>query len=166
MNKDIDTDPMDALWMGEALELAQRAASEDEVPVGAVVVKGDLVVGRGWNRNIGLNDPSAHAEIMAMREAGALLGNHRLVGCSLYVTLEPCPMCAGALVNARIDRLVFGATDPKAGACGTLYDIPCDERLNHRFESVGGVLAEEAGGLLTTYFAEKRRRTKRGNGRL
>lgn len=156
MNKDIDTDPMDALWMGEALELAQRAASEDEVPVGAVVVKGDLVVGRGWNRNIGLNDPSAHAEIMAMREAGALLGNHRLVGCSLYVTLEPCPMCAGAMIHARLDRLVFGADDPKTGAVGGKFDLLRHPAHNHMIEVSRGCLAEESSAMLKAFFRQRR----------
>ena len=103
----------DEAWMAEALELARRAEAEGEVPIGAVVVKDSEVIGRGWNRNISLNDPSAHAEIIAMREAGRAVGNHRLVDCSLYVTLEPCPMCAGAMIHARLQRVVFGARDPK-----------------------------------------------------
>ena len=112
-------DQQDEAWMKEALLLARRAASEEEVPIGAVIVRDSKIIGRGWNRNIALSDPSAHAEIMAMRDAGNTLGNHRLPGCSLYVTLEPCPMCAGALVHARVSRLVFGAYDPKSGAAGT-----------------------------------------------
>jgi tRNA(adenine34) deaminase len=151
----------DREWMVEAIREARKARDLDEVPVGAVVVHEGRVIGRGHNLRERLRDPTAHAEMIALTAAAEALGTWRLTGATIYVTLEPCPMCAGALVNARIDRLVYGATDPKAGACGTLYDIPRDRRLNHRFDVVNGVLAEEAGGLLTSYFREKR-----GNARL
>jgi len=142
-----------ALALGEAV----RAFEDDEVPVGAVVVLDGRVIGKGHNQRERLSDPTAHAEMIAITAAAAAIGSWRLEGATIFVTLEPCPMCAGALVNARIDRLVFGATDPKAGACGTLYDIPRDERLNHRMKVTGGVLAEEGGAILTTYFREKRK---------
>ena len=154
------TDASDERWMRQALALAERAQREDdEIPVGALVVDaaGNLV-GEGWNRNIAENDPSAHAEIVAMRRAGAALGNHRLVGCTLYVTLEPCAMCAMALVHARVARVVYGASDPKTGACGSVFDLIADPRHNHRVEVVGGVLGDEAGRRLTNYFRAKRGR--------
>ena len=148
----------DEARMRQALALAERAQSEyDEIPVGAIVVDVDgTVVGEGWNRNIGEHDPSAHAEIVAMRAAGRLLGNHRLVGCTLYVTLEPCAMCAMAMVHARVARVVFGATDPKTGAAGSVFDLLADPRHNHRVEVLGGVLGEEAGRRLRNYFRAKR----------
>ncbi len=148
----------DEQWMRRALALAERAEREDdEVPVGAVVVAPDgTPVGEGWNRNIAEHDPSAHAEIVAMREAGRRLGNHRLVGCTLYVTLEPCAMCAMAMIHARIARVVFGAFDAKTGAAGSVFDLLADPRHNHRVEIRGGVLAEEAGRCLTNYFRRKR----------
>ena len=145
-------------WMRQALALAERAQREDdEIPVGALVVDaaGNLV-GEGWNRNIAENDPSAHAEIVAMRRAGAALGNHRLVGCTLYVTLEPCAMCAMAMIHARVARVVYGATDPKTGAAGSVFDLLADPRHNHRVEVLGGVLGDEAGAMLTNYFRAKR----------
>ena len=148
----------DAHWMRHALALATRAEEEDdEIPVGAVLVsaKGELL-GEGWNRNITEHDPSAHAEIVAMRVAGAHLGNHRLLGCTLYVTLEPCAMCAMAMVHARIRRVVFGATDPKTGAAGSVFDLLGDVRHNHRVEVSGGMLAEEAATRLSDYFRAKR----------
>ena len=144
--------------MRQALALAARAeAEDDEIPVGALVVdtQGN-VVGEGWNRNIAEHDPSAHAEIIAMRQAGRALGNHRLVGCTLYVTLEPCAMCAMAMVHARIARLVYAAADPKTGAAGSVFDLIADPRHNHRVELQGGVLAEEAGAMLSNYFRRKR----------
>ena len=149
----------DDQWMRQALALADRAQSEDdEIPVGALIVDAiGHVIGEGWNRNIADHDPSAHAEIVAMRRAGQALGNHRLVGCTLYVTLEPCAMCAMAMVHARMARVVFGAPDPKTGAAGSVFDLLGDPRHNHRVEVVGGVLGDEAGAKLTTYF-----RTKRG----
>lgn len=138
--------------------LADRAEQEfDEIPVGAVLVSpAGEVLGEGWNRNILDHDPSAHAEIMAMRAAGRALGNHRLVDCTLYVTLEPCAMCAMAMVHARIARLVFGATDPKTGACGSVFDLVADPRHNHRIEVRGGVLGDEASRRLSNYFRAKR----------
>lgn len=154
----------DERWMRHALALAERARDEDdEIPVGAVVVDADgNVVGEGWNRNIAECDPSAHAEIAAMRRAGAALGNHRLIGCTLYVTLEPCAMCAMAMVHARIARVVFGAFDPKTGAAGSVFDLLADPRHNHRLEVVGGVLADIAGPMLTTYFRARRGKTTGG----
>ncbi len=150
--------PDDATWMRQALALAERASREDdEIPVGALVVGPDgVVIGEGWNRNIAEHDPSAHAEIVAMRRAGQALGNHRLVGCTLYVTLEPCAMCAMAMVHARVSRVVFGAFDPKTGAAGSVFDMLADPRHNHRIEVTGGVLADVAGPMLTNYFRAKR----------
>jgi tRNA(adenine34) deaminase len=147
-------------WMRHAFALADRAEREfDEIPVGAVLVGVDgRVLGEGWNRNIIDHDPTAHAEIVAMREAGRAMGNHRLVGSTLYVTLEPCAMCAMALVHARVARIVYGATDPKTGACGSVFDLVADPRHNHRIEVLGGVLGEEAGRRLTNYFRAKRGR--------
>lgn len=148
----------DEHWMRRALTLAERAQREfDEIPVGAVLVGADgRLLGEGWNRNIAEHDPSAHAEIVALRQAGRALGNHRLVGSTLYVSLEPCAMCAMALVHARVARLVFAAADPKTGACGSVFDLVADPRHNHRVEVVGGVLAEEAGRRLSNYFRAKR----------
>ena len=148
----------DEHWMRRALSLAERAQREfDEIPVGAVLVGADgRLLGEGWNRNIAEHDPSAHAEIVALRQAGRALGNHRLVGSSLYVTLEPCAMCAMALVHARVARLVFAAADPKTGACGSVFDLVADPRHNHRVEVVGGLLADEAGRRLSNYFRAKR----------
>lgn len=157
-----DLQSTDERWMRHALALAERARDEDdEIPVGAVVVSADgAVLGEGWNRNIGEHDPSAHAEIVALREAGRRLGNHRLLGTTLYVTLEPCAMCAMAMVHARVARVVFGAFDPKTGAAGSVFDLLEDARHNHRIDVVGGVLAEVAGPMLTAYF-----RARRGKGR-
>ena len=157
----MDTDPMatnDEHWMRHALALAERAHHEDnEIPVGALVVDADgHVIGEGWNRNIKESDPSAHAEIVAMRRAGQALGNHRLVGCTLYVTLEPCAMCAMAMVHARIARVVFGALDPKTGAAGSVFDLLADPRHNHRIDVAGGVLGDQAGAMLSNYFRAKR----------
>ncbi|HVJ38922.1 MAG TPA: tRNA adenosine(34) deaminase TadA [Stenotrophomonas sp.] len=150
----------DAYWMRQALVLAERAEREfDEIPVGALVVDADgQCLGEGWNYNIASHDPSAHAEIVAMRAAGQRLRNHRLVGCTLYVTLEPCAMCAMAMVHARVARVVYAARDPKTGAAGSVFDLLADPRHNHRVEVVAGVLAEEAGRRLTNYFRAKRGR--------
>lgn len=142
----------DERWMEAALALAREAADADEVPIGAVVVKDGWIIGRGRNRREELGDPTAHAEILALREAGEALQTWRLDGCDLYVTLEPCVMCAGALVWARIERLVFGARDKKAGAVVSLYEIPTDARLNHRLEVIEGVLADECAALLKEFF--------------
>ena len=148
----------DHVWMRHALALAARAEREDdEIPVGAVLVDADgRIVGEGWNRNIGDRDPSAHAEIIAMRAGGQTLGNHRLIGCTLYVTLEPCAMCAMAMVHARIARMVYAASDPKTGAAGSVFDLLGDPRHNHRIEVQGGLLADDAGIMLTNYFRRKR----------
>ena len=152
------TENRDEFWMRHALDLAQRAQHEDyEIPVGAVVVsaEGELL-GEGWNRNITESDPTAHAEVVAMRSAGAKVGNYRLLDTTLYVTLEPCAMCAMAMIHARVGRVVFGASDPKTGAAGSVFDLLADPRHNHRVEVRGGVLAEEASQRLTNYFRAKR----------
>ena len=151
--------------MEEALAEARRAEQIGEVPVGAIVVCDSQIVGRGHNQRETSYDPTAHAELLALRDASQTLQRWRLTGCTLYVTLEPCPMCAGALVNARIDRLVFGCSDPKAGCCGSLHNIPSDERLNHRLEVLGGVRADEASHQLRSFF-RKRRSQKRRDGRV
>ncbi|MBC8023357.1 MAG: tRNA adenosine(34) deaminase TadA [Burkholderiales bacterium] len=143
-------------FMREALALAAEAAAAGEVPVGAVVVKDGSVVGRGYNRPITSADPTAHAEIVALREAAAALGNYRLPGCELYVTLEPCAMCVGAMVHARLARVVYGARDPKTGACGSLVDLPALTQWNHHGVFEGGVLAAECGEILKGFFAERR----------
>ncbi len=150
--------PDDLRWMRHALALAERAEREDDkIPVGAVIVDADgRAIGEGWNRNITEHDPTAHAEIVAMREAGKSLGNHRLVGCTLYITLEPCAMCAMAMVHARIARIVYAAPDPKTGAAGSVFDLLGDPRHNHRVAVSGGVLAGIAGTMLTNYFRRKR----------
>ena len=157
MSRIADDIAPDEAFMREALALALRGAAEGEVPVGAVVVKDGAIVGRGFNAPISIHDPTAHAEIRALREASAALGNYRLTGCSLYVTLEPCVMCAGAIMHARIERLVFGAADPKTGACGSIVDLFADKRINHHTEVAGGVLAAEAGKLLSEFFATRRK---------
>ena len=150
----------DLRWMRHALALGRRAEREDdEIPVGAVVVDAEgRLVGEGWNRNITESDPSAHAEIVAMRQAGLRLGNHRLLGCTLYVSLEPCAMCAMAMVHARVARVVYAAADPKTGACGSVFDLLADPRHNHRVQVERSPLADEAGQLLTEYFRRKRQR--------
>jgi tRNA(adenine34) deaminase len=150
----------DAAYMGLALELAREAARCDEVPVGAIVVKDGAVVGRGFNQPISRRDPTAHAEVIALRDAAARLGNYRLPGCTLYVTLEPCAMCVGAMFHARIARVVFGAPDPKTGAAGSVIDLFREARLNHHAEVVGGVRAAECGQMLSDFFAAKRQRTE------
>jgi tRNA(adenine34) deaminase len=147
----------DAAMMREALQLGLQAAVQGEVPVGAVVVKDGTIVGRGYNAPILAADPTAHAEIRALRDAATALRNYRLAGCTLYVTLEPCAMCAGAIMHARIARLVFGAADPKTGACGSVVDLFAEERLNHHTEVTGGVLAAEAGKQLSDFFADRRK---------
>lgn len=147
----------DEAYMREALNLAQQAWAEGEVPVGALVVQGDEIVGCGYNRPISGHDPSAHAEIQALRDAAQRLGNYRLPGCTLYVTIEPCVMCAGAIMHARIARVVYGARDAKTGAHGSVVDLFAEPRLNFHAEVVGGVLAEECGKLLSDFFAERRR---------
>ena len=147
---------LDELWMGEALRAAQRALEAGEVPVGAIVVCEDKIVGRGSNRNIADRDPTAHAEIVALRQAAAALGNHRLSACELFATIEPCAMCAGALVHARIRRLVYGADDPKAGAVHSVLHVLNHPALNHHMEIRGGVLAGSCAELLQQFFRLRR----------
>jgi tRNA(adenine34) deaminase len=146
----------DRAWMRRALDLAQRAGDEGEVPVGAVMVKDGQLVGEGWNRVIGLNDPSAHAEILVMREAGQRLGNYRLPGCSLYVTLEPCAMCAGAMLHARLEHVYFGAGDPKTGALGGTFDLFADYPHNHLVTTHSGLLEKKCSSLLKEFFRARR----------
>ena len=146
----------DEKFMRRALELAKQGEQAGEVPVGCVIVKDGEIIAEGFNHPISAHDPTAHAEIGAMREAARKLNNYRLVDTTLYVTLEPCTMCAGAMVHARVKRLVFGASEPRTGAVGSVYDIPRDTRLNHRLEVVEGVLAEESGAMLRDFFRTKR----------
>ena len=153
---DLSMEAADRFWMAQALELADYAAAQGEVPVGAVVVRDGQRIGCGWNRVIALNDPSAHAEVMALRQAGQVTGNYRLGGATLYVTLEPCPMCAGALVHARVDRVVFAAADPRAGACGSLFNLCRSPLLNHRLAVTAGVLEEAARQRLQNFFRARR----------
>jgi tRNA(adenine34) deaminase len=150
------TTPNDELWMEEALRSAQRALEAGEVPVGAVVVLGQQIVGRGWNRNIGEHDPTAHAEIVALREAGITVGNHRLADCDLFVTIEPCAMCAGAMVHARIKRLIYGADDVKAGAVRSVMELLDHPKLNHRIDVCSGVLAGRCAEVLQEFFRSRR----------
>ena len=150
----------DEHWMAYALALGREAGARGEVPVGAIIVCDGAIVGRGGNAPIAGNDPTAHAEIAALREAATRLGNYRLPGCALYVTLEPCAMCAGAVLHARLSRLVFGARDPKTGACGSVIDLFAERRLNHHTHAIGGIAADECGRLLTQFFAERRQRAQ------
>lgn len=149
-------DPTGVKYMQLALEQARLAWAEGEVPVGAVVVKDGEVIAAGYNQPIGRHDPTAHAEIVALRAAAEKLGNYRLPGCELYVTLEPCIMCSGAMMHARLARVVYAARDPKTGACGSVVDLFEEERLNHHAEVLGGVMAEESSSLLKAFFAERR----------
>ena len=149
-------DAADAAFMSRALELARMAEAAGEVPVGAVIVKNGGIVGEGWNRPISTNDPTAHAEIVALRAAAQNLSTYRLLDTTLYVTLEPCAMCAGAMVHSRVRRVVYGATDPRAGAAGSVFNIVQHAALNHRVELTTGVLAEESGALLRSFFAARR----------
>ena len=146
----------DQAFMREALAQAQRAWEQGEVPVGAVVVKDGVVIARGYNQPIGRHDPTAHAEIVALRAAAEALGNYRLPGCELYVTLEPCVMCSGAMMHARLARIVYGAPDPKTGACGSVVNLFEEDQLNHHAQTVGGVLADDCAGLLKSFFAARR----------
>jgi tRNA(adenine34) deaminase len=148
---------VDEGFMRQALDEARRGLERGEVPVGAVVVRDGVVLGRAHNAPVGLADPTAHAEILALREAGRAVGNYRLTGATLYVTVEPCPMCCGAALHARLARVVYGAPDPKAGAAASLYRLLDDVRLNHRVEATGGVLGDECGAMLTRFFETKRR---------
>ena len=150
----------DEQWMTYALSLADKAEAQGEIPVGAVLVRDKQIIGEGWNQSITLNDPSAHAEMQAIREAGKLIGNYRLINTILYVTLEPCPMCAGLLVHSRIQRLVFGASDLKSGAAGSVMDLLRDERLNHQVEVTADVLAKQCGDKLSSFFRNRRAQIK------
>jgi tRNA(adenine34) deaminase len=147
----------DAIYMRQALDQARNAWALGEVPVGAVVVKDGEIIATGFNQPIGTHDPTAHAEIMALRAAATILGNYRLPGCELFVTLEPCAMCSGAMLHARLARVVYGASDPKTGACGSIVNLFEQDQLNHQTELVGGVMAQECGALLKEFFAERRR---------
>lgn len=154
----------DSVFMQQALSQAHNAWALGEVPVGAVVVKDGQVVATGFNQPIGTHDPTAHAEIMALRAAATILGNYRLPGCELYVTLEPCAMCAGAMMHARLARVVYGAPDPKTGACGSIVNLFEQEKLNHHTAVLGGVMADECSALLKSFFVERRRAAQRASG--
>jgi len=159
-NHDIsEVESLDLFWMQRALELARQAEAEGEVPVGAVLVKEDQVVGESWNAPIGEHDPTAHAEIRALRNAATRLGNYRLLDTTLYVTLEPCVMCAGAIIHARVKRVVFGAADPKTGAAGSVFDILNSELHNHRVEIISGVLEAECSAMLKEFFQARRNKS-------
>ena len=153
----MSTDRLDESYMRAALDMAQQAWNTGEVPVGAVVVRDGEIIGRGFNRPISGHDPSAHAEIQALRDAASRVGNYRLTGCELYVTLEPCVMCSGAIMHARIARVIYGARDPKTGANGSILDLFAEKRLNHHTEIINRVLADECGGMLSRFFAERRK---------
>ena len=150
----------DQYWMAQALEYADRAEQQNEIPVGAVIVKDNQIVAAGWNQSICNHDPSGHAEMLAVREAGKVLENYRLVDCTLYVTLEPCPMCAGLLVHSRLKRVVFGASDAKTGAAGSIMNIVNEPKLNHQLEVSQGVLAEECAQKLSDFFKRRRKEIK------
>ena len=152
--------PQEKFWMQHALQLAEKAEQQGEVPVGAVIVKDEQIVGEGWNQPITLNDPSAHAEIMAIRDAGRRLDNYRLTDCTLYVTLEPCAMCTGAMVHSRVARLVFGATDPRTGAAGSVFQLADNIHLNHRMMVTSGILAEQSAAMLQRFFRRRRAEQK------
>jgi tRNA(adenine34) deaminase len=152
------SESIDQHFMREALALATIAAEKGEVPVGAVVVKDNEIIGRGYNQPITSNDPTTHAEIVALRAAATQLQNYRLVDCTLYVTLEPCAMCVGAMLHARVVRVVWGAAEPKSGACGSVINLPAEPKLNHHALFVGGVLADESSAILRAFFQERRRR--------
>ncbi len=159
----VNTRPRDdVVWMELALEQARLAAEAGEVPVGALVIKDGEMVGRGHNRNLLDHDPTAHAEIVALRQAAERLGNHRLGGCTVYATIEPCAMCAGALIHARVSRLVYGASDPKAGAAGSILKVLNHPGLNHQMEVTAGVLAQECSEILQAFFRQKRTRVESG----
>ena len=143
-------------WMQHAFELAKKAEAQDEVPVGAIIVYEDRVIGEGWNQPITSNDPTAHAEVMALRDAGGKIGNYRLPNATIYVTLEPCTMCAGAIIHARLSRLVYAADDPKTGACGSIFNLLQTEELNHKVDIEKGVMEEECQSLIRSFFNQKR----------
>lgn len=163
MNDQSEQESLDIFWMQHALELANRAESEGEVPVGAIVVYNEQVIGEGWNRPIVDNDPTAHAEIMALRNAAKKINNYRLLDTILYVTLEPCIMCSGAIIHSRVKRVVYGATDPKAGAVESAFNILGTDCLNHQVNVERGILAKECGQVLTDFFRKRRNEKKRGS---
>ena len=160
MSEQINTDIIDANWMQYALTLAAKAGEQGEVPVGAVLIRDNAIIGEGWNQPITLHDPSAHAEMLALRAAGQAVGNYRLPHTTLYVTLEPCPMCVGAMIHARVERLVFGAFDPKTGAAGSAFNLLTDGRHNHRIAVVGGILEAECAETLRAFFRARRQAAK------
>ena len=151
---------IDKDWMQRAFELAKKAEAHDEVPVGAVIVLDDQIIGEGWNQPISSDDPTAHAEIMALRDAGKNIGNYRLPNATIYVTLEPCIMCAGAIIHARLAKLVYAVDDPKTGACGSVFNLLQTEELNHKVEIDNGVMEEECRSLIQSFFKEKRAKQK------
>jgi tRNA(adenine34) deaminase len=157
----IDIVDWDQSFMRQALSLAEQAMQEDEVPVGAVITRGNRIIGAGWNQRESLQDPTAHAEMIAITQAAASMSSWRLEECTLYVTLEPCPMCAGAILQSRIARVVYGAADPKAGAVDSLFRLLDDPRLNHRTEVAAGIMADRCGAILSHFFQEKRRQGKK-----
>ncbi len=159
INDSAEAESLDLFWMQRALELAQQAQAEGEVPVGAVLVKADQILGEGWNAPISEHDPTAHAEIRALRHAAKRLGNYRLLDTTLYVTLEPCVMCAGAIIHARVKRVVYGARDPKTGAAGSVFNILNSEQHNHRVQITSGVLQQECSTLLTDFFQARRNKS-------
>ncbi len=163
MNDQSEQESLDVFWMQHALELAKRAESEGEVPVGAVVVLDDEVIGEGWNSPIIDHDPTAHAEIIALRNASKKISNYRLLNTTLYVTLEPCIMCTGAIIHSRVKRVVYGAFDPKAGAEQSAFSILGTDCLNHKVEVTHGVMATECGQILTDFFRKRRKEKKRGS---
>lgn len=150
----------DLNWMQRAFELAEKAKSQDEVPVGAIIILDNQIIGEGWNQPISANDPTAHAEIMALREAGNNIGNYRLADTTMYVTLEPCAMCAGAIVHARVAKLVYAAEDPKTGACGSVFNLVQTEELNHKVKIDKGVMEEECRSLIQNFFKQKRNKSE------
>jgi len=160
-----DVSPLDLTMMQRAIALARKAAALDEVPVGAVIYRGNQVIAEGFNQREASKDPVAHAELLAISRAGRFLKEWRLTDCTLAVTLEPCPMCSGAMVNARLGRVIYGATDPKAGACDTLFHIPTDKRLNHEVQVIGGVMADQCAQLLKDFFQRKRDAKKKSRPR-
>ncbi|OGX36116.1 MAG: tRNA-specific adenosine deaminase [Omnitrophica WOR_2 bacterium RIFCSPLOWO2_02_FULL_50_19] len=155
---------IDEIYMSEALKQAYEAFENDEVPVGAVIVHNGRIIARAHNQIEMLRDPTAHAEMIAITQAAASLGSERLLGCSIYATIEPCPMCAGALVLARVKRVYYGAKDPKTGACGSVFNIVNSKKLNHRIKITGGILAKDCGSLLTEFFKKKRKKISRRGG--
>jgi len=158
---DVINEDIDLFFMHHALQLAEKAYQKGEVPVGCVLVKEEKIIAEGWNQPISQHDPSAHAEVIAIRTAGQQLENYRLPNTTLYVTLEPCTMCAGLIIHARIKRLVFGASEPKTGACGSVFNILGDERYNHQLEVESGVMQKECSAIIRRFFAERRRARKR-----